>query len=130
MRRVPVFVSYRFEEDEDLKSGLVEQAAREDSPFWVKDYSLPGPIDPPWERNVESRIGQCELVLVICGPNVHSSEGITKEVQMAKRLGKPVHLLDAGKRGRSRPKGVPEDQPFHGMDWASLKKLVHGAGGV
>lgn len=128
MNRIPVFISYDFEHDVDLKNGLTEQADRPDSPFWIKDCSLPGPIDGKWEKEVEVRIGRCHMILVICGKNVHSAEGVAKEVQMAKRQRKPVHLLDGGTRGSSRPKGVPENQPIHPMNWPTLNRLIHENG--
>lgn len=128
MNQVPVFISYDFDHDADLVQGLREQASRTESPFWIKDLSLSGPIDGKWETEVERRISQCQMVFVVCGKNVHSAPGVTKEVQMAKRLGKPIHLLDAGARGRSRPVGVPETQPFLPMDWKTLSRVIHPNG--
>lgn len=126
MDRIPVFISYDYRFDSDLKKGLVEQAEREESPFWIGDQSIPRAIDQGWETDAERRIAASHLVLVICGANVHNSPGVTKEVQIARRLDKPVYLLDPGARGRSRPVGVPEAQPFLPMNWRNIATMLYG----
>lgn len=123
--RIPVFISYDYEHDKHLYGSLAEQASRSSSPMYISNHSLDKPVDDNWEKEVESRIAKVHMVFVICGRNVHNALGVTKEIQMAYRLKKTVHLLDPGAAGRSRPKGVPETQPFIGMDWGTLEKTIH-----
>ena len=61
-----VFISFDYDNDNDLPGNLVAQATRPDSPFNITDRSVRAPIDEKWEKRgtrpySRGRLGYCYL---------------------------------------------------------------------
>jgi hypothetical protein len=121
MNRIPVFISFDFEHDSSIKDQLVSEWQKDQCPIWIKDYSLPGPVNEGrWQSEAGKRIELAKVVLVICGKNTHSADGVKIEVQMARQKEKPVLFLKGLKEGASLPTGVAKTERMIPLDWASV----------
>ena len=54
--------------------------------------ALPKPFEF-WERYDESMIGRCDAVHVLCLAGWAESRGVSAEIRLAERLGKPLHYV-------------------------------------
>ena len=61
------FISFDFENDEELRDALVDQARNSDSPFEIADYSIKEPIEEKWKEKARSQIRATDLVIIIVG---------------------------------------------------------------
>jgi hypothetical protein len=121
MNRIPVFISFDYQHDLETKNRLVTEWSGESCPIWIKDSSLPGAVtDHRWQSDAAKRIDEVKAVLVICGKNSHSADGVKIEVQMAMQRKKPVLFLRALKEGSSLPDGVAKDSKMISLDWKSV----------
>jgi hypothetical protein len=73
-----------------------------------------------WQSEAGKRIELAKVVLVICGKNTHSADGVKIEVQMARQKEKPVLFLKGLKEGASLPTGVAKTERMIPLDWASV----------
>lgn len=121
------FISFDFDNDSDLKWALVGQSRLEDSPFSVADWSVKEPFPSNWVRRVEDKIALVDVVPVICGAHTHLANGVSIEVEIANRLGRPWFLL-AGRANQivSRPQIVSSTVPIYRWTWENLKILIGG----
>lgn len=121
MNRIPVFISFDYAHDLATKNRLVTEWAGDNCPIWIKDYSLETPIaDYRWQTEAARRIDASKAVLVICGKNTHSADGVKTEVQMALKRNKPVLYLQAFNEGSSLPAGVPKNSKMITLDWKTV----------
>lgn len=121
MNRIAVFLSFDYKHDLATKNRLVTEWADEKCPIWIKDVSLPGAVmDHRWQTEAGKALDATKAVLVICGKNTHSAEGVKIEVQMAKQRNKPIIYLQAIKEGSSLPEGVAKSTAMVGLDWQSV----------
>ena len=103
MANVSIFVSFEFDKDGDLKNNFFEQAKRL-SPHRVVNCSLNEAYpDQQWENRARSAIRQCDVVIVLVGPDTHNAVGVKIEVDMTRQLGKPVFQV------------VPQGRPYKGL---------------
>ena len=124
-----VFISFDFDNDNELRGNLVAQAKLPDSPFSITDWSIKQPIDENWRREARERIKKADLTLFICGEHTHQAAGVAAEVTIAQEEGKPYFLL-RGRRGKTckKPAGARREDEMHPWTWPELKKLIEGAG--
>jgi MTH538 TIR-like domain (DUF1863) len=121
MNRIPVFVSFDYAHDLATKNRLVTEWNNDKCPIWIKDCSLELPVtDHRWQTEAALRIDTAKAVLVICGKNTHSADGVKAEVQMALQRKKPVFYLRAVKEGSSLPTGVEGDTKMLSLDWKTV----------
>ena len=107
MAKLKVFVSFDFETDHSLKGDLVAQAERPDSPFSVTDVSLKErEPEQEWLSKAKRAIANCDVFVVILGPNTHSAPGVLKEIEIAKGMNKPRFQL------------IPQRKKWNQMDGA------------
>ena len=119
------FISFDYDNDNDLRGNLVAQAKRSDSPFSIKDWSVKEPYDESWRKKVRDLIDRADLTIVICGEQTHQAKGVEAEVTMVQQAGKPYFLL----KGRinktcTRPKSAPKRKKIHPCTWPALKELI------
>lgn len=107
MRPPRVFVSFDFENDQQLKHLLIGQTKRQDLPFSVVDGSLKEAApEPRWKEAALKEIRRCDMVLVLLGRYTHRAPGVLAEVAMARAEGKPVvQLIGSRAGGYTRVKG-------------------------
>ena len=110
MPDLKIFVSSEFDKDSDLKNNFFRQA-EEGTPHRILNSSLNEAYpDQEWKDKARSAIRGCDIVIVLVGQDTHNAPGVKTEVEIARRLKKPV--LQVLPQGRSYT-GVPcLDEPI------------------
>jgi antiphage defense system Thoeris ThsB-like protein len=126
MAKVPVFISFDYDHDNDLKVLLVGQAKLEDSPFEIEDWSVKVEGDD-WKEDARRRIKRCDQVIVICGEYTDTATGVNAEIRIARDEDKPYFLL----KGRAdktceKPTAALDSDKIYKWTWENLKKLIAG----
>jgi Thoeris protein ThsB, TIR-like domain len=101
MAKVPVFINFDFDHDEDLKNLLVGQSRNADSPFEITDVSVKQ-VSPTWEADARRRIRRADQVPVICGHYTDTATGVNKEIRIAREESKPYFLLGGRASGTNK----------------------------
>ena len=121
------FISFDFDHDEDLKNALNGQAKNDNSPFEIANWSLKEPLTGNWQRKIEDRITQTSVVIVICGRHTHTADGVSIELNIARKLKKPYFLLRGRKEGGcNKPKAAATTDKVYDWTWDNLKILLNG----
>jgi hypothetical protein len=125
--KVPVFISFDYDHDDDRKTLLVGQAANEDSPFWIADWSIKE-ASSDWKDKARTRIKRIDQVIVICGKETDTATAVAAEIEIARDEEKPYFLL-AGRAdgGNRKPKAALELDKLYKWTWDNLKSLIGGA---
>jgi hypothetical protein len=119
-----LFISYDYDHDGDIKTFLVGQSRRKDSPFFIEDWSIKV-ASRDWRSKARSRIRRADLVLVLCGYYTHQAIGVGKEIKIAKEEGTPYALLKGRKKGTvRRPPGTWFWETIHPWEWETLRRLT------
>ena len=128
MTNKSAFVSFDYDNDNDLRGNLVAQAKRSDSPFSITDWSVKEPFDEKWREKVRDFIERADLTIVICGEPTHQAKGVEAEVTMVQQTGKPYFLLK-GRRNETctRSRSAPKRKKVHPWTWPTLKELIANA---
>lgn len=127
MIKVPCFISFDFEHDDDLRNLLVGQARHSDSPFNIVNWSLREAIAGDWKTKIRTRIKRAKVVIVICGKYTHTASGIDVELNIAQEENIPYFLLSGRKEQLcSKPKAAKDSDEIYKWEWDNLKKLIHG----
>lgn len=121
------FISFDYDNDQDLRNALVGQAKYPNSPFEIADASVRRHLSGDWKEKVRNRIRRADLVIGMCGEHTHRAEGVSVEIRLAQGEGKPYFLL----RGRSdrictKPAAARSDDEMHEWTWDNLRKLIDG----
>ena len=90
-----VFISFDYDNDEQVKILLAGQAKNPDSPFEFKDNSVKEHLTGEWKQKVRQRMANIDVVVVLCGTTTHTARGVAEELIIAKELNKPYFLLKA-----------------------------------
>lgn len=123
MPKKRVFVSFDFDNDEELKNLLIAHARHPDSPFDVFDHSLKEAApERDWEAKAELAIRRSELVVVMLGVYTHRASGVLKEVTIARRSSVPLVQVT----GRSDRYCAPVSGagPVYDFTWPTLKRIL------
>ena len=123
---VPVFISFDYDHDADLKTLLVGQAKNDDSPFFIEDWSIKE-ASADWKEKARARIKRADQVVVICGKNTDSAAGVNAEISIARDEEKPYFLL-AGRAdgGNKKPTAAHANDKMYTWTWPNLKTLIAG----
>lgn len=124
--KVPVFMSFDYDHDDDLKILLAGQAELADSPFFIQDLSIKE-ASSDWKDKARARIKRADQVIVICGKHTHTATGVNVEIGIARDEKKPYFLL-AGRAdgGNKKPTAASDSDKMYEWTWANLKKLIAG----
>lgn len=122
-----VFISFDYDNDNDLKVMLAGQAVYSDSPFEFKDASVKETLTGDWEEKVKGRMRNVDLMIVICGTRTNTATGVSKEIEIAQKQGKPYFLL-WGRSGKTcvKPRAAYSTDKIYEWTWPTLKKLIDG----
>jgi hypothetical protein len=123
------FISFDYDNDQDLRTMLAGQAKNKDSPFQIADWSVKKAFaEANWEAQVRKRIRQVGQVAVICGNKTDKATGVAAEVRIAREENKPYFLLAGRATGTiKKPKtALPADKVYD-WTWPNLKLLIGGA---
>jgi hypothetical protein len=127
MVRTRLFISFDFDNDEDLRNLLVGQARHPDTPFDIVDRSLKEPLTGDWKEKFRSRLSNVDQMAVLCGEYTHLANGVAHEVRIAQEERKPYFLLH-GRSGKycSKPSTAHSTDKIYGWTWENLKTLIAG----
>ena len=124
MAKLKIFASFDFNADNDLRGSLVEQAARQDSPFSISDVSLREDYKrPEWISKAQRAIHECDVFVVLLGNNTHQAPGVLTEVKIARGLRKRRFQLRP--QGRN-PKPVKGGGRTVKWIWPNLQRALNG----
>jgi hypothetical protein len=125
-RKVPVYISFDYDHDDDLKVLLVGQAKKDDSPFFIEDWSIKE-ASRDWKDKARARIKRAEQVVVICGHHTDTATGVNAEIEIARDERKPYFLLAGRKAGpNKKPTAALGTDKKYDWTWPNLKTLIAG----
>jgi len=86
------FVSFDYDHNEESRRLFVGQGKKDSpTPFTIGDWSSKDTLpQKTWEQTIETKIGRCNLLIVLVGPQTHSATGVKKEIAMAGRKDVPA----------------------------------------
>ncbi|MCF8468945.1 MAG: TIR domain-containing protein [Sneathiella sp.] len=121
------FISFDYDNDEVVKHFLAGQAKLPDSPFDFKDNSVKDHLIGNWEEKVRRRLNNIDVMIVLCGTKTHLATGVSKELSLAKSIGKPYFLIAAyPNKTCTKPKSASSSDKLYKWTWKNLKLLVSG----
>ena len=124
MAKIPVFISFDFDNDEKLRDFIVGQARNPDSPFDVADHSLKESVpEKDWLDKARRAISRSDVFIVMLGSRTRFASGVIKEVRIANELGKRRFQI-IGYREGTEDWAVPNAGRVYRWDWDNLKKLL------
>lgn len=121
------FISFDFDNDEDLRNLLSGQSKNTNSPFEIKDRSLKKHLDGDWQEKIKNRMSNVDVVIVICGQKTHLADGVAIELEIAQQKNKPYFLLE-GRQGIvcRRPMSARPTDRMYKWTWSNLELLILG----
>ncbi|MXY20267.1 MAG: hypothetical protein F4Y49_02910 [Dehalococcoidia bacterium] len=126
--RQNVFVSFDYDNDLQLKEGLIGQSRNDNSPFDVADFSMKEAApQSKWRKEARGRIERCSVVIVMCGQHTDKASGVSAEITIARELDKPYFLLRGyRKRKCVKPKSAKSTDKMYNWTWNNLELLLAG----
>jgi Thoeris protein ThsB, TIR-like domain len=125
--KVPVYISFDYDHDSDLKQLLVNQANKDDSPFSIADWSIKE-ASSDWKDKARKRIKRVNQIIVLCGEHTDTATGINAEIAIARDEKKPYFLLAGRASGNNKkPTAALSTDKLYKWDWPNLKALIGGS---
>ena len=122
-----VFISFDFDNDEELRDTLVGQAINPDSPFEIVDCSIKEPIEEKWREKIRNQIRMADLTIIICGENTDTAKGVAAEMTITCEEQKPYFLLCGRANGNcKKPVTALKTDKIYKWTWKNLKALIEG----
>ena len=126
MFKKKIFVSFDFDNDESLKTFLLNQTRSLDCPFELPQFSFQTARSMKhWEEKTDRAIRQSDVLLVLVGLKTFSSKTVAKEIQMAKAASIPIVQIVGYREGDFHP--VPNAGHLYRWQWDNLKRLIMNA---
>lgn len=128
MAKQRIFISFDYDNDEDIKIMLAGQAKLSDSPFDFTDASVKEPLSGDWKEKVKGRIRNCDQVIILCGTTTNTATGVSTELKIAQEIGKPYFLL-WGRTSKTcvKPVAALSTDKIYNWTWDNLKSLIAGS---
>ncbi len=128
MAKSRVFVSFDYDNDEDLKTLLVGQSKNGDSPFELADWSVKEHLTGDWKAKVRDKLKRVDQVCVICGEKTDTAVGVGHELTIAKEENVSYFLLKGrASKTCTKPTSATSSDKMYDWTWDNLKKLIGGA---
>ncbi|MFI4957100.1 MAG: TIR domain-containing protein [Gammaproteobacteria bacterium] len=127
MSKKRVFISFDYDNDENIKTLLVGQSRNEDSPFELADWSIKEAVTGDWKAKARQRIRAVDVLIAICGKNTHTAAGVDTELSIAQEEGIPYFLLAGYSDEVVPPKMAKKSDKVYKWSWENVKKLLAGA---
>ena len=106
---------------------LAGQAKLEDSPFDFKDASIKEHMTGDWKEKVRRRMGNIDVVVVLCGEHTHTATGVAAELTIAQEEDVEYFLLAAYKdKTCTKPTSAKLSDKMYDWTWPNLKTLIGG----
>ena len=122
MSKTPVYISFDFDNDRELKDFIIGQSKNPDSPFSVIDHSIKQAVSGDWVADAERRIKRSDVVLVMVGHQTHSAQGVKKEVTLGRKHSKKIVQVIGYKD--TNPIPVANAGRLYRWNWDNLKKIL------
>src|SRR5690349_15488528 len=128
MAKKRAFISFDYDNDEGIKHMLAGQAKLPDSPFDFTDASVKEPLTGDWQAKVKRRLGNCDVMIVLCGTSTHTATGVAAELKIAQELRLPYFLLAGyADKNCTKPTSALSTDSIYNWTWPNLKALIDGA---
>ena len=122
-----VFISFDYDNDNNIKGSLIAQSKQDDSPFEIIDMSLEETITEKWKQEARRRIKKCDCMIVLCGRYTDTAKGVTAELSIAQEERIPYFLLCGRKDGKvKKPLGAKRTDDIYKWKWNNIKSLLEG----
>ena len=126
MAKVPVFISFDYDNDATLKEFVVGQAKLDDSPFEITDHSITVE-STDWKEKARAKIRKADQVIVICGKHTDTATGVNAEIKIAREETTPYFLLAGySDGGNKKPTAALDTDKIYKWTWDNLKTLIGG----
>lgn len=100
-KKTRIFISFDYDHDDDLRSLLLGQAKKRETPFSFEDWSIKHETKG-WKEEARKRIRRSDIVIVICGYYTHQAVGVAEEIKIAREENVPYYLLKGHRNGTCR----------------------------
>ena len=124
MATLNIYVSFEYGKDNDLKNNFFRQAETKTT-HRVENCSLNESYrDDEWKGKARNLIRECDVVVVLMGPDTHNARGVLVETSMARTFGKPV--IQVVPQERPYKNGLPylkENDPIP-WDWEIINQAL------
>ena len=82
---------------------------------------------PYWEEDAREKIKSSDVMIVICGYNTDTADGVSAELSIAQEENIPYFFL-WGRKNKlvTKPKGALDSDKIYGWNKGSLKLLLSG----
>jgi len=120
------FISFDADHDADQKVLFAGQAKLSKTPFNIQDWSSKAALpEAEWERQIEAKIHQCNMLIVLVGNSMGSASGVVKEIGFARRGNVPVFgvYVNGAKAGCTLPGGLQSDCVI-AWEWDTIAKAI------
>ena len=120
------FISFDFDHNETSKNLFAGQSKNSKTPFSVEDWSSKSSLpQSQWEALIKSKIGKCNMLIVLCGKTMASATGVAKEIAMAKEKGVPVFgvYVDGANATSNLPSGLQRNRTII-WDWDKIASAI------
>lgn len=113
------FISFDYDNDEDLEILLLGQFKHHNTPFGIADWSIKEAIDDNWEKKARTRIKAVDVVAVYTGALVAAEVKIAQEK-------KTTYFLFWGNAEEScaKPSTALSTGKMCNWRWENLKTLI------
>jgi MTH538 TIR-like domain (DUF1863) len=120
------FVSFDFDNNECDKMLFIGQAKNLRTPFAIQDWSSKTSLpQTQWEKLIQQKINQCNLMIVLVGRNMRTAKGVEKEIMMANNADLPFFgVYVNGAHGLSPlPAGLNRNRTID-WKWDDIAKAI------
>lgn len=120
------FISFDFDHNETQKNLFVGQSKNSKTPFSIEDWSSKSSLpQSQWEDLIKSKIGKCNMLIVLSGKTMASATGVAKEIAMAKEKNVPVFgvYVDGANTTSNVPSGLPRNRTI-AWDWDKIASAI------
>lgn len=122
-----VYISFDFDNDNDIKGSFVQQANDPSSPFCFVDKSIQNKIDEKWKVDARKRIKQCNCMIVLCGRHTDEAKGVTAEITIANEENIPYFLIRGRKHGKvKKPLSTKSTDIIYKWKWKEIQRILQG----
>ena len=127
MTKQRIFISFDYDNDEDIKTLLAGQAKLPDSPFDFTDASVKEHLTGDWKEKVKRRMRNCDQDVILCGVNTNTAQGVAAELEIVQEIETPYFLLH-GRSGKkcAKPSTAKNTDKMYDWTWPNLKILIGG----
>lgn len=120
------FISFDFDHNVTEKNLFVGQSKNSKTPFSIEDWSSKSSLpQSQWETLIKSKIGKCNMLIVLSGKTMASATGVSKEITMAKDQEVPVFgiYVDGANTTSNLPSGLQRNRTI-AWDWDKIAAAI------